>query len=289
MDILQRAGVRPKRCGQADGRVAVAVSICVHEQGFRDHGNAKHSDQPVVLLSGPQGVVIDGRCDQPCGAAGIVLAYVFSIPLLIGAFVAGMFCAVATGFLSDNSRVKQDTVMGIVFSGMFGFGIVLYTKISTNLHLDHILFGNILGVGEQDLWTAGLISLGVASIVIAKRRDLMLHAFDPVQAQAVGLRVGLLHYGLLALISMTIVATLSAAGIILAIGLLIAPGAIAYLLSNRLSIMLPIAVLVTLASSVVGIYASFFIDSAPAPTIILVLTICFIAAFVRARFKVRAA
>ena len=220
---------------------------------------------------------------------GIVLAYVFSIPLLIGAFVAGMFCAVATGFLSDNSRVKQDTVMGIVFSGMFGFGIVLYTKISTNLHLDHILFGNILGVGEQDLWTAGLISLGVAGIVIAKRRDLMLHAFDPVQAQAVGLRVGLLHYGLLALISLTIVATLSAVGIILAIGLLIAPGAIAYLLSNRLSIMLPTAVFITLASSVVGIYASFFIDSAPAPTIILVLTICFIAAFVRARFKLRAA
>ncbi len=220
---------------------------------------------------------------------GIVLAYVLSIPLLIGAFVAGMFCAVATGFLSDNSRVKQDTVMGIVFSGMFGVGIVLYTKISTNLHLDHILFGNILGVGEQDLWTAGLISLGVASVVITKRRDLMLHAFDPVQAQAVGLRVGLLHYGLLVLISLTIVASLSAVGIILAIGLLVAPGAIAYLLSNRLSIMLPTAVMVTLASSFVGIYASFFIDSAPAPTIILVLTICFIVAFMRARFKVREA
>ena len=70
MDILRRVGVRLKQCGETDGRVAVAVSIRVHEQGFRDHGNAKHSDQPVVLLSGPQGVVIDGRCDQPCGAAG---------------------------------------------------------------------------------------------------------------------------------------------------------------------------------------------------------------------------
>jgi len=213
---------------------------------------------------------------------GVVLAYILNIPLMIGAFTAGMFCALATGFLSDNSRVKQDTVMGIVFSGMFGFGIVLYTKIKTDMHLDHILFGNMLGVGSADLWTAGLISLLVAIIILAKKRDFMLHAFDPVQAQAVGLRVGWLHYGLLALISLTIVATLSAVGIILAIGLLIAPGAIAFLLTQKLSKMLPIAVGVTMASGVLGVYASFFLDSAPAPTIILIMTVIFIAAFIRA-------
>ena len=153
---------------------------------------------------------------------GVVAAYLLGIPLIVGAFIAGMFCALATGFLSDNSRVKQDTVMGIVFSGMFGLGIVMYTKVSTDVHLDHILFGNMLGVGTTDLWTAGLIALFVAAIVIAKRQDFLLHAFDPIQAQAVGLRVGWLHYGLLALISLTIVATLSAVGIILSIGLLIA-------------------------------------------------------------------
>lgn len=218
---------------------------------------------------------------------GVVLAYLLGIPLIIGAFSAGMVCALSTGFLSENSRVKQDTVMGIVFSGMFGLGIVMYTKISTDVHLDHILFGNMLGVGTADLWTAGLIALFVASAILAKRRDLMLHAFDPVQAQAVGLRVGWLHYGLLALISLTIVATLSAVGIILSIGLLIAPGAIAFLFTRRFSVMLPVAVAVTLASGLIGVYLSFFLDSAPAPTIILIMTFIFILAFIRTSMAAR--
>ncbi len=218
---------------------------------------------------------------------GIVLAYLLGIPLIIGAFVAGMFCALSTGFLAANSRVKQDTIMGIVFSGMFGFGLVLYTKISTDMHLDHILFGNMLGVDLQDLWTAGIIATLVAVVIITKRREFMLHAFDPIQAQAVGLRVGWLHYGLLSLISLTIVATLSAVGIILAIGLLIAPGAIAFLLTKRFALMLPIAVGVTMVSGFAGVYFSFFIDSAPAPTVILVLTAIFIAAFIRANRKMR--
>lgn len=220
---------------------------------------------------------------------GVVAAYLLGIPLIIGAFCAGMFCALATGFLSENSRVKQDTVMGIVFSGMFGFGIVMYTKVSTDVHLDHILFGNMLGVGSADLWTAGLIALLVGVLIIAKRRDLMLHAFDPVQAQAVGLHVGWLHYGLLALISLTIVATLSAVGIILSIGLLIAPGAIAFLLTRQFKQMLPIAVGVTMLSGVLGVYASFYLDSAPAPTIILILTAIFIGAFIRSGIVTRRA
>jgi manganese/iron transport system permease protein len=216
---------------------------------------------------------------------GVVLAYILNIPLIIGAFCAGMFCALATGFLKENSRVKQDTVMGIVFSGMFGLGIVMYTKISTDVHLDHILFGNMLGVDAQDLWTAGLIALVVSVIILAKRRDFMLHAFDPIQAQAVGLPVRWLHYGLLAMISLTIVATLSAVGIILSIGLLIAPGAIAFLLTKRFDRMLMVAVGVTLVSGIAGVYLSFFIDSAPAPTVILILTAVFIAAFVHSTRK----
>lgn len=218
---------------------------------------------------------------------GVVLAYILNIPLIVGAFVAGMFCALFTGFLAGNSRVKQDTVMGIVFSGMFGFGMVLYTAIESDVHLDHILFGNMLGVGAGDMWTAAIISLIVAAVILSKRRDFMLHAFDPVQAQAVGLWVNWLHYGLLVLISLTIVATLSAVGIILSIGLLIAPGAIAFLLTRRFERMLVIAVTVTLVSSMIGIYASFFIGSAPAPTIILILTAAFVFAFIRAGVQKR--
>lgn len=211
---------------------------------------------------------------------GVVAAYLLNIPLIIGAFCAGMFCALATGFLKENSRVKQDTVMGIVFSGMFGLGIVMYTKISTDVHLDHILFGNMLGVGAQDLWTAGLLALAVSLAILAKRRDLMLHAFDPIQARAVGLPVRWLHYGLLAMMSLTIVATLTAVGIILSIGLLIAPGAIAFLVTKRFDRMLVVAVSVTMVSGFLGLYLSFYIDSAPAPTVILIMTSVFIAAFV---------
>ncbi len=211
---------------------------------------------------------------------GVVAAYLLNIPLIIGAFCAGMFCALATGFLKENSRVKQDTVMGIVFSGMFGLGIVMYTKISTDVHLDHILFGNMLGVGPDDLWTAGLIAVFVTIVILAKRRDLMLHAFDPIQAQAVGLPVRWLLYGLLSMMSLTIVATLTAVGIILSIGLLIAPGAIAFLLTKRFDRMLMVAVGVTLMSGFAGVYLSFYIDSAPAPTVILILTAVFVVAFV---------
>jgi len=220
---------------------------------------------------------------------GIVLAYIIGLPLIVGAFASGMLCAVAMGYLANNSRVKQDTVMGVVFSGMFALGIVLYVSIESDAHLDHILFGNMLGIGAQDLWTAGLISAGVGLLLITKWKDWLLHSFDPAQAQASGLWVNWLHYGLLAAMSLTIVATLSAAGLILAIGLLIAPGAIAFLLVRTFSAMLWVSVLVCMASMLIGTYASFFLDSAPAPTIILVLTAIFIAAFVRRQIITRRA
>ncbi len=212
---------------------------------------------------------------------GIVLAYIIGIPLIIGAFAAGMTCALATGYLAGNSRVKQDTVMGVVFSGMFGIGIVLYVSVETNMHLDHILFGNMLGVDAQELWTAGLISLIVSLGIVLKWKDLLLHSFDPAQARAAGLAVGWLHYGLLAALSLTIVATLAAVGLILAIGLLIAPGAIAFLIVRKFSTMLWVSVLVCMSSMLLGTYASFFLDSAPAPTIVLILTALFILAFAR--------
>ncbi|WP_417525363.1 metal ABC transporter permease [Marinovum sp.] len=210
---------------------------------------------------------------------GVVIAYMLGIPLIIGAFVAGMSCALATGYLNANSRIKQDTVMGVVFSGMFGLGMVLYVKVRTNVHLDHILFGNMLGVGSADLWTAGIVGAFVTLVLVLKWKDLLLHAFDPAQAQAIGLPVGWLHYGMLSILSLTIVAVLSAVGLILAIGLLIAPGAVAFLLTREFRHMLAAAVLVNLSAMVGGVYASFWLDSAPAPTIILVLTIWFILAF----------
>jgi manganese/iron transport system permease protein len=212
---------------------------------------------------------------------GVVLAYILGLPLLLGAFAAGMTCALVTGYLTESSRVKEDTVMGVVFSGMFAAGLVLYVATPTNLHLDHILFGNMLGVGPEDLRTAGIVSAVVSGLLLLKWRDFLLHAFDPAQAQASGLATGWLHYGLLALLSLTIVATLSATGLILAVGLLIAPGAIALLTVRRFASMLGVAVAACLVSMWAGAYASFWIDSAPAPTIVLILTAIFLVALTR--------
>ena len=218
---------------------------------------------------------------------GVVIAYIVGLPFAIGAFIAGMACALATGYLKENSRVKQDTVMGIVFSGMFAFGLVLYVKIQSDVHLDHILFGDILGVGVADLVETGLIAALTALIILLKWRDLLLHAFDPAQAKAVGLPVRLLHYGLLCLISLTVVGALKGVGIILAISLLIAPGAIAFLLAKSFGRMLVIAVTVAVLCAFFGVYISLFIDSAPAPTIVLLMTIVFIIAFVVTSIRTR--
>lgn len=220
---------------------------------------------------------------------GIVLAYMAGLPLLLGAFVAGLGSALLTGWLADNSRIKRDTVMGVVFSAMFALGITLHTAFPTDVHLDHILFGNMLGVGRGDLITAALIAIPVTLVLALKWRDLMLHAFDPAQARVSGLATGLLHYGLLAILALTIVATLSSVGLILAIGLLIAPGAIAFLLARSFGAMLLTATVVCLTAMTAGVYASFHLDAAPAPTIILVLTAMFLLAFLRRMVMARAA
>lgn len=215
---------------------------------------------------------------------GVVIAYIVGIPLAVGAFAAGMICALATGFVKENSRIKEDTVMGVVFSGMFGLGIVLYIGIQTSVHLDHILFGDMLGVTWRDVAESGLIAAVVSGLLLLRRRDLLLLAFDPQHARAIGLPVRLLHYGLLAILSLTIVGALKAVGIILAIAMLITPGATAFLIARRFETMMAISLAVSVVSSFFGVYLSFFIDSAPAPTIVLLMTAGFILAFVRARY-----
>ena len=212
---------------------------------------------------------------------GIVVSYIFSIPLMIGAFVAGIFCAMATNYLSENCRVKQDTVMGVVFSGMFAAGLVLYTSIETGVHLDHILFGNMLGVSIEDIIITIFIAICVSSFLAMKWSDLVLQSFDPLQARASGLNVRVLNFLLLASISLTVVATLKATGLILAIALLISPGSIAFLITNQFRLMMPLAIILTILAMLSGIYLSFWIDSAPAPTVIMLLTLTFILVLIK--------
>ena len=220
---------------------------------------------------------------------GVILAYVLSIPYAIGAFAAGMFCALATGFIKDNSRLKEDTVMGVVFSSMFGLGLVLMTKVETGVHLDHILFGDVLGVSWTDVLEAGGIALLVISFILFKGRDLLVIIFDQQHAKAIGLPVGLLHYGLLSILSLTIVGALKAVGMILVVAMLIAPGATAFLLTRKFQSMMLIALLISTLTSFLGVYLSFFIDSAPAPTIIMLMTLIFICVFFYSGYQTKRA
>jgi len=209
---------------------------------------------------------------------GVVLAYVAGLPLVLGAFAAGMVCALATGYIAENCRVKRDTVMGVIFSGMFGLGIVMFSLIETDLHLDHILFGDILGLVWSDIWQMAIVALSITAIVLAYRRDLLVCAFDPLHARTIGLPVKWLHYGLLIVLSVAIVAGLKAVGLILIIAMLIAPGAIGHLLCNRFEDMLSVAIGAAVVAAVGGVSLSLYIGSAPAPTIVVVLMALFLVA-----------
>lgn len=210
---------------------------------------------------------------------GVVIAWLIGLPYAIGAFVAGMLCAVATGYISENSRIKPDTVMGIVFSGMFGAGLVLYLKLQPEVHLDHILFGDMLGISLADIIQTAAIAVIVSVLIGIKWRDLLLHAFDPNQARACGINGKLMHYGLLCLISLTIVAALKSVGVILSISMLIAPGAIALLLARRFIQVMLLAIGIAMVTGFSGVYASFFLDSAPGPTIVVIYAALFVLAF----------
>jgi manganese/iron transport system permease protein len=218
---------------------------------------------------------------------GIVIAYAIGLPLALGAFIAGLICSIGTGFIRINSRVKEDTVLGVIFSGMFALGLVLFVKIESDLHLMHILFGDMLGITISNLIETGLIAIVACIFLLLFRQDLLVQAFDAQHARAIGLRTNFLHYGLLAVLSLVVVGALQAIGIILSIALLIAPGATAFLISRRFSTMLILAVCNSVFSCFLGIWFSFMIDSAPAPTIVLVMTALFIAAFVHSVFEVK--
>ena len=209
---------------------------------------------------------------------GIVTAYAMGVPLAVGAFGSGLLCAILTGYIKANSRVKEDTVMGVVFTGMFAFGLVLFTKVKSDLHLDHILFGNILGLAPGDLRDTLIVGGITLAAILALRRDLLLYCFDSAHARTIGLRTGLLYYLLLSLLAVTIVVSLKAVGIILVIAMLVTPGCIGYLLTDRFNVMLGIAVTSAVGSSFFGVYFSFFLNASTGACIVLLQAALFVAA-----------
>lgn len=211
---------------------------------------------------------------------GVVGAYMLGLPLAIGAFVSGLFCATATGWIKSNTRIKEDTVMGIVFTGLFALGLVMFTKVETDAHLNHILFGNILGIERGDMIQTLVASMLTLAVILFMRKDLLLFCFDPAHARAIGLNTNLLYYILLAVLATTIVASLQAVGIILVVAMLITPGCTARLLTDRFDHMLLIAACSSVLASCLGVYASYFMNGATGACIVLAQAAMFALAFV---------
>jgi manganese transport system permease protein len=209
---------------------------------------------------------------------GVVLAYALGIPFAVGAFLFAFGATVAIGYVKSKTRLKEDAVIGVVFTGFFAFGIVLVTKIPSNIDLFHILFGNVLGISQQDIIQT-LIAGGITLLVILlRRKDLLLFCFDPNHAQAIGLNTQLMYYTLLCVLALTIVTALQTAGIILVIAMLVTPGATAYLLSDRFDQMLGISIATSVFSCVLGTYLSYYLDASTGGCIVVLLTLLFVLA-----------
>jgi len=215
---------------------------------------------------------------------GIVGAYALGLPLSLGAFASGLLCATATGYIKSTSRVKEDTVMGVIFTGLFALGLVMMSRTTSDLHLDHILFGNILGLTRAQIIETFALGIPVLIIVLAKRRDLLLLSFDRAHAQALGIASRFWHHALLILLAITIVTALKAVGLILVVALLITPGATAHLLTKRLDAMLLVSVSSAVFAMLAGLWISFKLDASPGSCIVLVQSALFALAAVWGRF-----
>ena len=210
---------------------------------------------------------------------GVVVAYALGLPFSLGAFVFGVGSVALIGFVKQKSRIKEDTVIGLVFTGFFALGLVLVSKIKSNIDLMHILFGSPLGISESDVQQTLIISFIVVFVLLIFRRDLMLYCFDATHARSIGINTGMLHYLLLSILSLSAVVGLQTVGIILVVAMLITPGATAYLLTDRFDRMTLLAILSSSLSSVLGVYISYWSDIETGGSIVLVQTVIFLIAF----------
>ncbi len=218
---------------------------------------------------------------------GVALSYIVGAPFAIGAFIFGAGGVALIGGLGRTSKIKEDAAIGIVFTGLFAVGLVLVSVVPSQIDLFHILFGNVLGVSDSDIWQA----LGIGALVLAallyKRRDLVLYAFDPTHAHAIGISPRRLEALLLGSLALTVIVALQAVGIVLVVAMLITPGATAYLLTDRFDRMLLIACGAAVLSTVVGTYLSFHVNASPGGSMVVVLTAQFVLAYLWSLRKAR--
>lgn len=203
---------------------------------------------------------------------GLAIAFIVGADIFVGAFIAGVLSTVVITIIRTRSPIKEDAAMGIVFSAFFALGITLITIVQKDnkIDLNHFLFGNILGVTVPEVRNTAIISAIVIAIVVLLYKELLFYTFDPLGAQAAGLPVNLLNFGLMVLIALTIVASLKAVGVILVLALLITPGATAYLLVKQLNQMMILGAAIGVVASISGMYISYFFNLPSGPAIVLV-------------------
>lgn len=212
---------------------------------------------------------------------GLAIAFLLGFNIFIGAFIAGVLSTLAIAWIRARSPIKEDAAMGIVFSAFFALGITLITVIQKDnkIDLNHFLFGNILGVTFSDVRDTAIIAAIVLTVVVVFYKELLFYTFDALGAQAVGLPVNLLNFGLMVLIALTIVASMKAVGVILVLSLLITPGATAYLLVKRLHQVMLLGAAIGVVASISGMYLSYFYNLPSGPAIVLVASGFFLLAF----------
>ncbi|WP_345711630.1 metal ABC transporter permease, partial [Kineococcus glutinatus] len=206
---------------------------------------------------------------------GVVLAYLVGAPFAVGALAFGGLAVLLIGLVRDGGRVKEDAAIGVVFTTLFALGLVLVSVTPSQVDLSHILFGNLLGAGPADLAQVLVIGALTLAVLLLKRRDLLLYAFDPAHAHAIGIsprRLGALLLGLLAL---TTVVALQAVGVVLVVAMLITPGATARLLTDRFWRMLWLAPALALLAAVVGIHTSYYTDTSSGGMVVLTQGVLF--------------
>lgn len=211
---------------------------------------------------------------------GVVLAYLVGAPFALGAVIFGFLAVALIGGVRDTTKLKEDAAIGIVFTTLFAFGLVLISIFPSQTDLTHILFGNLLGVSREDLIQVAILGVLVTAVMLWKRRDFTLFAFDPTHAFAIGLNPRRLSAILLGLLALSTVVTLQAVGVILVVAMLIIPGATAFLLTERFSRMLVIAPTIAVLAAFIGLYASYYLDASSGAMVVLAQAGAFATAYI---------
>ena len=224
-----------------------------------------------------RGIAFIGDAIAHAGFPGVVAAYMIGIPFYLGAAVAAVSTALAIGWVTKRAGIRQDTAIGVLFAGTFALGVFLFSTIDGYVaDLFSFLLGNVLAIGPEDLVALVVLGGGVVLVVALLWKELLYATFDPLGAAASGIPVDRLEYLFLALVALTIVVSLQAVGIILVVAMLITPAATAQLVTVRFTRLMLVAALVGIASSIAGLYLSYWLDVASGATIVLVQTATFL-------------